>query len=98
MAALANVAAVEHNRTSAPRQSAKPPPTQAPLTAATTGWGRERSLTGNEPIRSWKRICSATAAVAPGSPGPKSRTSRPEQKPRPAPVRTTARVAASSPK
>src|SRR3974390_3788357 len=92
MAALANVADVEHSRRSAPRQRANPPPTQGPLTAATTGCGRERRPPGKEPMRSWKRMRSDADAAASGTPGPKSRTSRPEQKPRPAPVRTMARV------
>ena len=90
IAALPNDAAVEAIRMSEARHSARPAPTQGPLTAAMTGWGRSRIAWGSAAIASWKRSRSIAGASASSMPGPKLRMSSPEQKPRPVPVSTTA--------
>ena len=90
IAALPKDAAVEQIRMSAARHSARPAPTQGPLTAAMTGCGSARMACGSAAMVSWNRSRSIAGAVASSMPGPKSRMSIPEQKPRPVPVRTTA--------
>ena len=95
MAALPNDAEAPQMRMSAASTRARPPPTAGPFTAAMTGWGSERSSSGSDAIISWKRRRSMAGSVASGMSGPKSRRSMPEQKPRPVPVRTTARTVGS---
>jgi hypothetical protein len=53
MAALPKDADAPQMRTSEARQSARPPPTAGPFTAATTGWGSERRACGSAAIASW---------------------------------------------
>jgi hypothetical protein len=96
MAALAKDADAEQIRTSEARHSAMPPPTAGPFTAAMTGCGRARTALGSAAIFSWKRILSIAGSLASNMPGPKSRTSMPEQKPRPVPVRITTRTPRSA--
>ena len=90
IAALPKFAAVEQILMSAARHIARPAPTHGPLTAAITGCGRSRTACGSAAIASWNRRRSMAGSFSWGIPAPKSRMSRPEQKPRPAPVRTTA--------
>ena len=87
---VAKVAAAEQILMSAARHNASPAPTHGPLTAATTGCGKSQIACGSAAIASWNRSRSIAGAVASGAAGPKSRMSMPEQKPRPAPVTTTA--------
>src|SRR4249920_900493 len=84
-----NRAACEAMRMSQLRANAKPPPTATPLTAAMIGTGHSYIFV----YRSVRRTCEsyivlngARAAGTHGSPVPLR--SAPEQKPRPAPVRT----------
>lgn len=72
--------------------SANPPPTAGPLTAAITGCGNPTIFGTNDAMNSWVRM-PAAAPVRSRAVGATagSDKSRPEQKPRPAPVRITTR-------
>ena len=78
---------------------ANPPPTAAPLIAAITGWRRRWMRSCSDARCSWVRIdqrdrvhpLGARCAVLASTPF----RSAPEQKPRPAPVRMTARTSRS---
>ena len=74
-----------------------PPPTAAPLTAAITGWGRAITFGTSPATNSWVRMPAAgpVRVSAVGATAGCER-SRPEQKPRPAPVRITTRLSDSA--
>ncbi len=77
-------------RTSQAQASESPAPAQAPLIAATTGFSSARMAR----TFGWY-VCSSAACTPPGSSW-NSRRSCPAQKPRPAPVSTTARTSGSA--
>ncbi len=97
MPAPRNVADWPASRMSAPKHRHMPPPWAGPLIAAMIGWGMLRMVGMRSAM-----VCMARMAMrdigSPSTPGgtPWSSRSRPAQKPRPAPVRTTTQVSLSA--
>ena len=84
------VASDEATRTSQAHASDSPAPAQAPLIAASTGFSSARIA------RTFGWYVASRASRTPPGSSWNSRRSWPAQKPRPAPVRTTARIAGSA--
>src|SRR5580700_5888179 len=94
---VANTAVSDARRMSLAQTSASPPPAAGPFTAAITGCGIRRiSCTSAAIARCTAQPCWMDPRSSVPGIVPKPPRSRPAQKPRPAPVRTTARHVRSS--